>query len=626
MVESRVIHTDVLVVGGGPAGLCAAIEARKCHVDVLLIDDKNKLGGQLIKQTHMFFGSRLERAGVRGIDIANELIAEYSDAGGNTLTNAIAVGFYDDGMVGVLHNNTDFIRVYPKKCIIASGAYENMLPFPNSDLPGVYGAGGFQTLMNIDGVLPGKKVLMVGAGNIGLIVSYQLLQAGGDVVAVIDAAPRVGGYDVHAAKIQRMGVPILLSHTIRSAGGNGKVERATIVRVDENFKEISGTECGVECDAICLAVGLSPLAEALFNAGCNMRFIPSLGGYVAEHDATMKTSHDSMYVAGDISGIEEASAAMVEGKIAGVAAAAAVTGENLTERISAHQEQLARLRKGPFGEKVREGKRLLWGIDSPDTDAGRPRMPHEKSFPVSEGTHVVMECFEEIPCNPCEESCKSHAIDIGDDITQLPQLKTEKCGGCGVCLTRCPGLAIFLVDMEYSKTRAEITIPYEILPVPNEGETWQALDRSGKIICAAEITQVRTAKAFDKKYLVSFTVDKQFANDARHVIPDGKKTELKKIPAENLADDPVICRCEDIRLSTIEEAIDGGCHTFNELKRVLRVGMGPCQGKTCQRIVLQILARKLGGNPADYAPMTIRAPLKPVSFDTMARVPFKEEE
>lgn len=615
-----VMHTDVLVVGAGPAGLCAAREARRYGVDVLLIDDKEHAGGQLIKQTHMFFGSRLERAGVRGIDIATEMIDEYTASGGELLTSAIAVGIYDDGVVGVLHNDTDFIRVHAKKIILACGAYENILPFPNSDLPGVYGAGGFQTLMNIDGVLPGKKVLMVGAGNIGLIVAYQLLQAGGNVVAVIDAAPHIGGYDVHAAKIRRMGVPILLSHTILSAAGTGKVERATLVQVDESFKEIPATAFSVECDAICIAVGLSPLSETLFNAQCDMRYVPALGGYVAFHYDTMKTSRDDIYIAGDMTGIEEASAAMVEGKIAGCAAAAAVTRQDCSEALAQHRAQLALLRKGPFGDKVRQGKRHLWGISTPDEESGRARMPKEKSFPLTEGSHVVMECFEEIPCNPCEEACHTHAIHVGQDITQLPQLETDKCGGCGICLTRCPGLAIFLVNMDYSDTHAEITIPYEVLPIPKEGDQWHALDRDGAKLCDARVTSVRTAKSFDRKYLVSFVVEKNYANDARHIVPDAAQNTLVKLPPEPCDIDPIICRCEDITLSRIEKTIDEGYHTFNELKRVLRTGMGPCQGKSCQRVIQQILARKLGGTPEMYAPMTVRAPIKPVSFETMARV------
>ncbi len=102
--------------------------------------------------------------------------------------------------------------------VIATGAAENMVPFEGWDLPGVIGAGAAQTMMNLHGVQPGERILMVGSGNVGLVVSFQLLQAGCQVVSVIDAAPRVGGYGVHAAKVARTGVPFYLSHTVSELG------------------------------------------------------------------------------------------------------------------------------------------------------------------------------------------------------------------------------------------------------------------------------------------------------------------------------------------------------------------------------------------------------------------------
>ena len=109
--------------------------------------------------------------------------------------------------------------------LVATGAAENMVTFDGWTLPGVIGAGAAQTMMNLHGIRPGKKILMLGSGNVGLVVSYQLLQAGCEVVALVDAAPRVGGYGVHAAKIARCGVPFYLSHTIQKAEGTDHVNR-----------------------------------------------------------------------------------------------------------------------------------------------------------------------------------------------------------------------------------------------------------------------------------------------------------------------------------------------------------------------------------------------------------------
>ena len=163
-------------------------------------------------------------------------------------------------------------------------------------------------------------MLMLGTGNVGLVVSYQLLQAGCEVAALVDAAPRIGGYGVHAAKVARCGVPFYLSHTIVEAKGKKQYPGVTIAQVDEKFQFIPGTEKHFDVDTICVAVGLSPMSQLLKQAGCQMADLP--GGYVPVCDEFGKTSIDGIYAAGDVSGIEEASSAMIEGRISGVVIAA----------------------------------------------------------------------------------------------------------------------------------------------------------------------------------------------------------------------------------------------------------------------------------------------------------------
>lgn len=348
---------EVLVVGGGPAGLCAAISAAESGADVLVAERSSILGGQLIKQTHMFFGSEKQYAGTRGIDITEILTGKLRKMKNVKISHdATVLSIYEDGVVAIDFNGK-YSKVRPKRVIIATGAAEKSLAFTNNDMPGIYGAGAVQTLMNIYGVRPGQNVLMVGAGNIGLIVSYQLMQAGVNVKAILDASPKIGGYLVHASKIRRMGVPILTRHTVKRADGKESLERATVIELDDNWKEIPGSEREFEVDALCVSVGLTPLTELLFQAGCEMKMIGEFGGYVPLRTKELKTSNDVFYIAGDVGGIEEASSAMVEGHIAGLAAAKSLghVHSNYDLLSLDYQEQLLSLRAGHSGDRIRSG-------------------------------------------------------------------------------------------------------------------------------------------------------------------------------------------------------------------------------------------------------------------------------
>lgn len=356
--------TDIAVIGGGPAGLSAAISAASMGAKVTLIDRNDRLGGQLVKQTHMFFGSQKQYASIRGIDIADILqdqLEKYRDRV-EVLLNSTVLGLYEDGVITIEQDDEKYLKLKPQAMIIATGASEKVLPFPNNDLPGIYGAGAVQTLMNVYGVVPGKEVLMVGAGNIGLIVSYQLLQAGVKVKAIIDAAPRIGGYLVHASKVRRMGVPIYTSHTVKEALGTECLEKAVIVELDQKWRPVEGTEKELDVDVMCISVGLSPLTELLWQAGCNMKYIPELGGYIPVRDMQYQTSRKGIYVAGDVCGVEEASSAMVEGQLAGLCAAhnLGLTCPDFEERKRDCLEQLEALRSGPVGDKIRKGLEKLF--------------------------------------------------------------------------------------------------------------------------------------------------------------------------------------------------------------------------------------------------------------------------
>ncbi|HII60712.1 FAD-dependent oxidoreductase [Pyrococcus horikoshii] len=366
--RAKIVKGDIIVVGGGPAGMMAAISASDTGAKVILIDESPMLGGQLVKQTHKFFGKRDQFAGIRGIKIAEILRREIEKRENiKAYLRTSAVGIFQDGeeklVIGVRKEN-ELIEFKGKAVIVATGAMEKTIPFENNDLPGIYGAGAIQTLMNTYGIKPGEKALIVGAGNVGLILAYQLLQANVQVQAIVEAMPKIGGYFVHAAKVRRLGVPILTRHTILKAEGEEKVERAIVAEIDENWNPIPGTEKIFDVDLIAIAVGLRPSIELLQQAGCQIKYVRELGGHVPVRDRWMETTVKGIFVAGDTAGIEEATTAMLEGKIAGLAAALrlGIAGEEWVKEIEKTEKELEEFRSGPFGRRVIEGiKKLLEG-------------------------------------------------------------------------------------------------------------------------------------------------------------------------------------------------------------------------------------------------------------------------
>jgi thioredoxin reductase len=354
--------TELAVIGSGPAGLGAAIEAARSGVETILIDENMKPGGQMLKQIHKFFGSHRHYAGTRGYRIGEKLLAEVEELKVATMLNTVAFGFFQDNTIGI-YNEGKVSSLKAKKVIIATGAIENPMKFKGWTLPGVIGAGAVQTMMNLHGVLPGKKVLMIGSGNVGLIVSYQLLQAGADVVALVEAKPEVTGWHVHAAKIRRLGVPIYLSHSVLEAEGSDYVEGAIISEVDDNFNFLAGTERRVEVDQICIAVGLRPLIELARLADCSIGYIDWLGGFLPLHNEYMQTSKSDVYVAGDITGIEEASTALEEGRLAGISCAYSLgkMGKESYEMASkVINSNMMDLRIGSFGVVRKRGKEEIY--------------------------------------------------------------------------------------------------------------------------------------------------------------------------------------------------------------------------------------------------------------------------
>jgi NADPH-dependent 2,4-dienoyl-CoA reductase/sulfur reductase-like enzyme/Pyruvate/2-oxoacid:ferredoxin oxidoreductase delta subunit len=571
------IEVECLVLGGGPAGLSAAIELGKAGVGVLVVDDKHALGGKLVLQTHKFFGS-IEAcyAGTRGIDIAAKLEKEVRSFGHvRVWTNSVALAVFADRKVGVLRDGHYFL-VAPQVLLVATGARERSLVFRGNTLPGVYGAGAFQTLVNRDLVRPTKRLFVVGGGNVGLIAAYHALQAGIEVVGLCEAMSDCGGYKVHKDKLYRMGVPIHTSHTVVSANGKTEVESVTIAKLDPSWKPIPGTEKTFECDTILVAVGLDPCDEFLKKG---------------------KEFGLPVYGAGDAEEIAEASAAMFTGKIRGLEIAKAL-GRDVGE-VPPEWHKTADVLKSRPGATVTE--------EIPENESG--------IFPV-------FHCSQEIPCNPCLSVCPRHSIRIeGDEILGLPTFMNEDCIACEKCVAVCPGLAITLVDIRKGPEAITVTIPFEFTRgAIKEGDVVTVLDTEGKVLGNVPVVKVRAPNFADHALLVRVAAPPAIAKLIAGIrVQESWVGEAMEEKVERLDDDEVVCRCERVTAGEIRRLVRSGVRDLNEVKAITRAGMGACGGKTCPNLIKRIF-REEGVSPAEMTEPTQRPIVMEVPLGAFAGV------
>lgn len=544
------VHTEVLIIGGGPSGLAAAIELGKRNISTLLVDDKHILGGKLVLQTHKFFGSEEDsRAGTRGHDIGGLLAEELTQHPSVEVWLKSTVLFvFSDRKVGVLRDGK-YVLVTPGRILNAAGAREKFLRFPGNHLARIYGAGAFQTLVNRDLVRPTNRLFIIGGGNVGLIAGYHALQAGIEVVGLAEAMPVCGGYKVHADKLKRFGVPIYTSHSILCANGGETVESITIAAIDANFKPIPGTEQTFACDTILIAVGLDSLSE--FTIEAEQAGIP-------------------VYSAGDALEIAEASSAMFNGKIAGL-------------RIA--KDVLA-------GKEAVEEVPMAW-FDKAEVLKSHPGLVKGyQNHPAESGVFPIIHCLQEIPCNPCTTVCPTNSIHTEDGGLMAVPVYDGSCIGCNKCVLICPGLAITLVDYRKDAANPTVTIPYEISNMPRRtGDMVEIVDIDGNALGVYPITVVLDFKDRHTqlvKVAVPASIAKQVASF--RVQPKAVSQPLPEaVLPQRLADDAMICLCERVSVGQARKLIKSGITDLNQLKAITRAGMGPCGAKTCETLLKGLL-------------------------------------
>lgn len=332
------LERELVIVGGGPAGLSAAIEARRHGVDVLLLEEKPLLGGQIYKQTPPQWSIR--KPGSLGWHYREgvQLIDEFRQAGVETWTDCVVWDSRPGGVQCIRDGRN--IEINAEFTILATGAYDAPTPIPGWTLPGVLTAGGLQSLAKAQGVIPGHRILMAGNGPLLLAFGSELAKWGAKVVTLVEAANRPSlrglarlvhsaGRDrgllieglSHYVRLAASRVPVLYGHALVGMEGHDRVEAAMVARLGSDGAVMPGSQRRFAVDTVCMGYGLTPSTELARLAGCQVRYDARLRTLVPTRDAFMETTVPGVFAVGDGTEVMGAPAAVEQGRIAGLRAA-----------------------------------------------------------------------------------------------------------------------------------------------------------------------------------------------------------------------------------------------------------------------------------------------------------------
>jgi thioredoxin reductase/bacterioferritin-associated ferredoxin len=466
---------ELIIIGAGPAGIAAAVEAARAGATVKILDENPKPGGRIYSQLND--GFKLVHPGYLGPDYkkGKALLSEFAAVRKKIdyRHDTLVFGTFENRIMA-FHQAGKGQRVAFNKLIVATGAYDRPVPFPGWTLPGVLTAGGAQSLVKMQRVLPGKNLLFAGTGPLQLVVANQVLDGGGTVAAILEAGEidnwlkLLKGFSrnwglltdglQYMRAVRKAGVPLLRRHMILEARGDRQVEEAVIAEVDKDWRAIEKTRRILKVDTICLGYGLVPSVELTRLVGCQHRYSPGLGGWIPVRNEDMETSVPGVFAVGDGAGVAGSAMAMSEGRIAGI---------SIAQSLGYISSEEARKRKRPYLNEMKKLGRLRDALD-------------RISYPR-------------------------------------------------------PGLF-------------------------------------------------------------------ELAND-----------------------DTIICRCEELTLGDIKSAIGKGTTEMNELKRMTRMGMGPCQGRMCAPAVQEIIAGQTQTPAAEIAYLNQRPPTKSVPIDVLDSLPGEFE-
>ncbi len=292
---------DLVIVGGGPAGLAAAVAAKDNGTDSILIIERDKeLGGILNQCIHNGFGLHTFKQELTGPEYASRFIDEVLERGIEYKLNTMVMDITADKMVTVMNREDGMVQIQAKAVILAMGCRERSrgaLNIPGYRPAGVFSAGTAQRLVNMEGYMPGKKVVILGSGDIGLIMARRMTLEGAEVKVVAELMPYSGGLKRNIVQcLDDFGIPLKLSHTVVDIEGKNRVEAVTIAEVGPDRRPIPGTEIRYECDTLLLSCGLIPENELSKSAGVALNPITS-GPIVGDN---LETNIEGIFACGNV--------------------------------------------------------------------------------------------------------------------------------------------------------------------------------------------------------------------------------------------------------------------------------------------------------------------------------------
>lgn len=450
---------DVLIIGGGPAGLAAAIESEKHGLATAIIDERANLGGQIFKRLGDGFkvssDSALGPDYLRGADLISAI--SKSKVKVFTGTQVLAI---EDSTVFTSHPELGARAFKFKILVIAPGAYDRPVVFPGWTLPGVMTAGAVQTLVKTQQLSPGKRILFAGTGPLALAFSAQLIKLGAPVYKVLEsshppklneimrlAAAVSGNWNLAADAIRyrsillKKSIPFKYRRIITKAEGQGRVESVTHSKVDDQWRPIPGTEVTEEVDTLCVGYGFFPSHELFRLLQCAFNYDENQGGFKVEKDEWGQTSIPAVFAVGDGTGVTGSYSAIAQGALAGMKAA-----------------QLAgKITEGKLNALARPHQRDL-------RDRNRFQRALNHMFDVMPGIYELAD-DDTIVCR-CESVTKGQLATVIGSTNDISAVKAYSRAGMGLCQGRnCQRQIAAMINQEYQVPFEKIAFATPRFPV-----------------------------------------------------------------------------------------------------------------------------------------------------------------